>query len=285
MNRRSFLIQSVAFALAGSAPPGAFASQQARPPVRFRPTRFSVQVRGSGPDVIMIPGLTSGRHVWNAAVSAVPGYRYHLLQVSGFAGEPARGNADGPVVGPLTTEIARYIQALGLRRPAVVGHSMGGTIAMMLATRYPALVGRLMVVDMLPRPTAMYGGSAAAQLASSLGGLLGDAQGRQLISSIVTAFTPPEDDDARASDADVVTRAMHDLGTVDLTGDLPRIRAPLTVVYASRGEEGRAAIDRGFAQAYRSARGARLVRIDGSGHVVMADQPQRFARAMREFLR
>jgi pimeloyl-ACP methyl ester carboxylesterase len=78
---------------------------------------------------------------------------------------------------------------------------------------------------------------------------------------------------------------MHDLGTIDLTGDLPRIRAPFTVVYAGRGEEGRAAADASFAQAYRGARGARLVRIDDSGHLVMTSQPQRFARSLREFLR
>ncbi|HEY0117066.1 MAG TPA: alpha/beta hydrolase [Allosphingosinicella sp.] len=282
MNRRSFLVQSAAFALIGSAP-AAVLAQRAQAPVRFRPTRFSVQVRGRGRDVILIPGLTSGRHVWEEAVRAVPGYRYHLVQVSGFAGEPVRGNAQGPVVGPLTTQIARYIEAEGLRRPAVVGHSMGGTVAMMLAARYPDRVGKLMVVDMMPRPTALYGGSAASQLATGLRDIIGDPQGRQFISSIISAFSPPEDE-GRGSNADVVARAMHDLGTIDLTGDLPRIRAPLTIVYAVRDEAGRAATDSSFARAYRGARGARLVRIDDSGHLIMADQPQRFARTMREFL-
>src|SRR5688500_6217570 len=104
MNRRNFLIFALALGLAGSAP----AIGMAAP--RFEPTRFSVQVRGTGRDVILIPGLTSGREVWNATVGAVPGYRYHLIQVSGFAGEPARGNARGAVVEPLADEIARYIR-------------------------------------------------------------------------------------------------------------------------------------------------------------------------------
>ena len=59
----------------------------------FNPTRFSVVVKGSGPDVILIPGLTASRSVWEGTVAAVPGYRYHLVQVAGFAGEPVRGNA------------------------------------------------------------------------------------------------------------------------------------------------------------------------------------------------
>ena len=45
-----------------------------------------------------------------------------------------------------------------------------------------------------------------------------------------------------------------------------------------------AGIDRQFAAAYARARAARLVRIDGSGHMVMLDQPARFAAAMRTFL-
>jgi pimeloyl-ACP methyl ester carboxylesterase len=283
MNRRSFLIQSAALAATASTPLAAGVQRpQARP--RFRPSRFSVQVRGRGPDVVLIPGLTSSRTVWDAAVAAVPGFRYHLLQVSGFAGEPARGNAHGPVVAPLVEEIARYVESEGLRRPAIVGHSMGGTVGTMLALRHPDKVGKLMVVDMMPQPTSLFGGSTAGRLAESLSGLMQDPAGRQLLSSIVSAFSPP-DPAERRSDPDVVARAMHDLGRINLTGELPRLRAPLTVVYAPRPDLGPAATDRSFAQAYAGARGARLVRIDNSGHMIMLQQPQRFAGALGAFLR
>lgn len=281
MNRRAFLIQSAAFAVTASAPLAA-AAQPKRAP--FRPTRFSVQVRGSGPDVILIPGLTSGRHVWDRAVRDVPGYRYHLVQVGGFAGEPVRGNANGRVVGPLATEIARYIEAQGLRRPALVGHSMGGTVAMMVATQYPARVGKVMAVDITPQPSALYGGSAASQLAAGLKDIIADPQGRRFISGLISAFSPPAAK-GQQSNPDVVARAMHDLGTINLSDDLARLNAPLTVVYAVGGEEVRGATGQAFASAYKRARGVRLVPIEGSGHLVMADQPQRFAAALREFLR
>jgi pimeloyl-ACP methyl ester carboxylesterase len=282
MNRRSFLIQSAALALVGSAPLAGFAKA---PPRRtpFRPTRFSVEVRGRGPDVVLIPGLTSGRHVWERAVRDVPGYRYHLIQVGGFAGEPVRGNAQGPVVQPLAAEIARYIEAEGLVKPALVGHSMGGTLAMMIAARHPDRVSKLMVVDMMPQPTALYGGTAASRLATGLQEIIADPGARRLLSGLITAFSPPEEP-GRQSDADVVARTMHDLGTVNLTDDLPRLRAPLTVVYAVRGPEGASATGRAYAQAYRGARGVRLVPVPDSGHLVMADQPGRFAATLRSFL-
>lgn len=271
MNRRTLLLSGIALALVG-APAAA---------QRFEPTRFSVETVGRGPDVILIPGLTAGREVWSATANAIPGYRYHLIQVSGFAGEPARGNRTGQIVSPLADEIARYIIDRGLDRPAVVGHSMGGTLGMMIAARNPALLGRIMVVDMLPQPAALFGGSASGW--APLADLLGTPGGRRLFGSFMAAFSPPNSGN-RHGDPDVVARVTRELMRTDMTAQLPRIRTAMTVVYASPDRRAQAAIDRGFAAAYAPARNARLRRIDGSGHMVMLDQPARFRAALREFL-
>jgi len=276
MNRRLFL----AAGLAGLA----FATPALAQPVRFQPTRFSVQVVGQGPDVLLIPGLTSGRQVWAATAAAIPGYRYHLIQVAGFAGEPSRANARGPVIEPLADQIARYIESRGLQRPALVGHSMGGTLAMMVALRRPELAGRVMVVDMLPQPAGLYGGSANGwgAMARSLGAMMDSDGGRRLFAGLMGAFTPPGGHNG--SDPQVVGRAMSELTATDLGPQLGRLRTPLTVAYASPDARANAAIDGQFAAAYAPARGARLVRIDGSTHQVMRDQPARFQAALRRFL-
>src|SRR5215210_7519759 len=116
----------------------------------FASDRITVEVRGSGPDVVLIPGLSSSPEIWSGSVAAVPGYRYHLVHVSGFAGKAPGANASGPVVAPVAEEIARYIRDRKLRRPALVGHSLGGSWAMMVAARHPELASRVMVVDMMP---------------------------------------------------------------------------------------------------------------------------------------
>jgi len=77
---------------------------------------------------------------------------------------------------------------------------------------------------------------------------------------------------------------VHDLAVTDVTPDLPRIRAPFTIVYASPDPQARATIDRSFARAYAAARNPHFVRIDGSGHMVMLDQPARMRAAIREYL-
>ena len=73
---------------AGSATQQTTAAAQA-PRAPFASERIGVTVRGSGPDVVLIPGLTSSPQVWESTIAAVPGYRYHLVHVSGFAGRPA----------------------------------------------------------------------------------------------------------------------------------------------------------------------------------------------------
>ncbi|HET9637834.1 MAG TPA: alpha/beta hydrolase [Allosphingosinicella sp.] len=264
---------------AAAAPPPAPSAPAARP---FAPTRFSVVVQGTGPDVILVPGLTGSRDVWKGTVAAVPGYRYHLVQVAGFAGTPVRGNARGQVVAPLAEEIARYISSRGLRRPAIVGHSMGGTVAMMVAARHPSLPGKVMVVDMLPQPAGILGSDAAGMrgLADSLRGLSESPGGRRLVESAIRLFGNPESN----ADPDVTARATHELALTDLTRELPRIAAPLTVVYASLDPSRRAADDGRYRAAYARKRGARLVRIDDSGHMIMYDQPARFRAELKSFL-
>jgi pimeloyl-ACP methyl ester carboxylesterase len=279
VNRRLFIFGGCGTALLSACG----ADVQAAP---FASGRFSVEVRGSGPDVILIPGLTEGRDVWAGTLRNVPGYRWHLVQVAGFGGEPARGNVRGPIVASLETELARYIAENRLRRPAIIGHSMGGTLAMMLAADRPGLLGRIMVVDMLPAPGGLFGQTPAeaASIARGLAGLTETPAGRQLFSSVVNVFAPPGSS-FRTSDPAVVGRVMNELAAMDLTNRLPAIRVPLTIVYASPAAAAGPGLDRRFSQAYAGARGARFVRIDNSGHMIMFDQPDRLEAAIREFLR
>src|SRR5690606_37271382 len=196
---------------------------------------------GAGPDVIFIPGLTSHPEIWDMAAAHLAGrFRVHRLHLSGFAGRPAGANAEGLVSAPVAAEIARYISGQGLQRPAVVGHSMGGTIAMMLAARHPELVGRLMVVDMLPFMGAMFGppGSTADSVRPVADqirdGMRNSTREQWIASGTESTNGMIRDENRRAGPLrhsattaqDVAPRAMHELITTDLPPALPALPAP-----------------------------------------------------------
>lgn len=248
----------------------------------FSSRRIAVSIKGVGRDVLLIPGLASGPAVWNGVVSGIPGYRWHMVHVCGFAGLPAGANASGPLIQPIADEIARYVRASGLERPAVVGHSMGGTLAMMLGLK--GLAGRVMVVDMLPEGAGMVGGTARGlgYLADQLGQYFtGTKAGRAYLAQIV-AQAPG----AKGSDPDVIANALRDLANTDLGPQLPRIDAPLDVVYAVGADPAQAsAITRNFRMAYAGKKGVRLLPVGPSGHMVMADQPKRFNALLSDFLK
>ncbi|MEA3065830.1 MAG: hypothetical protein QOJ27_2282, partial [Sphingomonadales bacterium] len=169
------------------------AAAAAAKPAPFASDRLSVEVTGSGPDVVLIPGLSSSPQVWQGAVAAVPGYRYHLVHVAGFASKPPGANGSGPVVEPVAEEIARYIRQRKLKKPAIVGHSLGGAWAIMIAGRHPELVSKVMVVDMLPVLGAMFGGPTATpesvrpiaeQIRTGIAGSAGEARRKQIEQTI-----------------------------------------------------------------------------------------------------
>lgn len=265
------------------------------------PTRFTVTVKGQGPDVVLIPGLASPASVWDATVGRLQATRrVHVLQVAGFADAPVAGNAEGPVVEPLVEEIAAYIAAQKLESPAVIGHSLGGFAAMALAARHPASVGRVMAVDSLPFfPVVMNAGATVetarpgaefmkAQLANTPQAMFAATQATILQRMI-------KDDTTRAaiavlagkSNPKVVAQGMYDLMTIDLRPELAKIAVPFTVLYAFDESLGQplASVDGLTQSSYANAKAARLIRIDASRHFIMLDQAEKFAAAVDEFLK
>lgn len=237
----------------------------------------------AGIDVLLIPGLASGPAVWSSLIDRLKGHRLHLIYVAGFAGTGAGANAHGALLDPLTSELKRYIIESQLTRTAVIGHSMGGTLAMKLALDRNARVERAMVVDMLPDGSAMLGGTSEGlgYLAAQLNGYFtGTKAGRQLLAELVRQ-TPA----GRDNDPNVIARALTELAQTDLTPRLGALTCPLSVVHAlpSNGEAATALNER-YRRAYASVPDARITGIGPSGHMVMLDQPDQFLRAVRQFL-
>ena len=271
----------------------------ARAETSAAPTRFSVKVTGQGPDVILIPGLASSAAVWDDTVLRLSGrYRLHVIQVAGFAGSPPAANADGPILGPLVEALHAEIERDHMNHPAVIGHSMGGLIGLMLAHSHPGDVGKLMVVDALPFYAVILGPGTTSATVQPMAAQARDA----ILAMPAEAFAASETQTAArlsktpagralvaawgvASDRSVAARATYDDLTTDARPDLATIKIPVTVVYAWDAAMGPAPqVDALYASNYADLPTKRLVRVDDTFHFIPLDQPDVFARQVEDFL-
>lgn len=289
---RTFLIASLAACLIG----GAMQSAEAQP---FAPSRFTVDVRGEGPDVILIPGLGSSRDVWSAQIEALSAtHRLHLVQINGFAGQPV-GAPAGQILAPVVEELSQYIEAYTSGRPAIIGHSMGGLMGLMLARAHPERVSELMIVDSLPFYSVIFNPNATVAAVEPQARAMRD----QMTSLDDAAFAAQQNGVAArlvktperrqividwtiASDRATFAQGMYEVMTTDMRGELASVTTPITVVYAADPAIAPDAIIEGLWRGqFAAVPNVSFVRIDGAFHFVMFDQPAAFQAAVEEFLR
>jgi pimeloyl-ACP methyl ester carboxylesterase len=179
---------------------------------------------------------------------------------------------------------------------ALVGHSMGGKAAMVLALRHPALVERLCVVDVSPvayRTQSEFSGYIEALLAVDLGGLERRAEADAALAEAVPNRTVRSfllqnlrHHDGAWSWQPNLTVLGRDLAALggwpedDLAGLPPYEGRTLWIAGETSDyvrDEYAPAMDRWFPR-------NRRVTIKGAGHWVHSEQPQVFTEVLRRFL-
>ncbi len=96
---------------------------------------------GARPTLVLLHGITDSGLCWPRVVKALAG-EYDLVlpdaRGHGLSDKPPTGYAPEDHA----ADVAGLIAALGLDRPVVIGHSMGGLVASLVAAHHPDLVAR-----------------------------------------------------------------------------------------------------------------------------------------------
>src|SRR5215472_14298656 len=214
-----------------------------------RPYPFSVKVTGAGRPVILIPGLESSGEVWNGVAAHLSTrYQVHVLTLAGFAGEPA---VPGLRLAGVKDGIISYVRENRLSRPVIIGHSLGGFLALWIAASDPELPSRAIAVDGVPFLPALMNPEATAE--SSLSGAEKmramyasmDASQLAAISKMALSAMISDRKDveialewARRSDPAFVGQAVYDLMTTDLRSQMDHVRVPVLMIGAAKAFAG-----------------------------------------------
>ncbi len=293
---RSSIIGMIVAIAAASAPSARGAEAQLEPQAA---PAFSVRVSGQGQDMVLIPGLASSGAVWDDTVAHYRRhYRCHVLTLAGFAGTPA---IQGDLLKETEDGLSHYIEAQHLDHPVIVGHSLGGFLAMRIAADHPAQVGRLVIVDSLPALGATRIPNATPEQLQAVAAQVRDSMEksdaahieemtRKIAESMVTA---PQNVEkvvgwSKASDRHTVNEAMYDVLATDLRPQLPQIKAPALVLgtwIEFKDFAPKSAVEATFQQQYAGLAGVKIELSDKALHFIMFDDPDWMFDRMDAFLK
>ena len=251
-----------------------------------------VEVRGAGAPTLLLPGFaTPAASLGPVADSLGGGRAYYFVD---YAGTDGLAPVDTPFYAQVRDALVAYVEEEDLRDVDVVGHSMGGNLAVELAAALPERVAHVAIVDALPcmRAVMMPGVPASAirydapQTVAMLA--MDSASVAGANAQMAAGMTSAPERQARlatwlnAADRRTFVLGYTDLLRLDLRPLLPRVAAPVTVL-ASPSFGAEVVRDNMTAQ-YAGLADADLHVAPAGGHYLMWDAPAWTAARLREAL-
>ncbi len=257
-----------------------------------------------GRPVILIPGLASGAWVWNATRDHLAtDHVVYTVTLAGFDGIPLP-NQPGNLIDRADSSLTALIRTRHIEKPVLIGHSLGGTLAIRIATEHPELLSGVIAADGLPIfPGAEHmTPSQLSQMGQDMLAQMGNAT-PELFHSQQLGYMKRVgviDPDTAAKYAQLIARsdpmataiyATQNL-PVDLRSQLKKANVPILEISPyfapdlaappmSLSEEQKTAY---YESLLAGAPNAKVVSISPARHFVMLDQPQRFIAAVDAFL-
>jgi pimeloyl-ACP methyl ester carboxylesterase len=257
---------------------------------------------GEGPVLLLVHGIAGSCESWREVVE--PLSRHHTVIAPDFPGHGASEAGAGDYsIGALAAGLRDLLLTLGHERATVVGHSLGGGVAMQLAYQFPEMIERLVLVssgglgpEVSPvlRAAALPGADLFISLTAGVGQKVGSAVGRGLtaiglranadVAEVARGYASLEDADRRAAFLDTLRAVVSTRGQRVHAGDRLYLAeaVPVLIVWGARDSIIPA---RHGEDAHRAIPGSRLEVFEDVGHLPQLEAPGRFIAVLERFLR
>ena len=271
------------------------------PTASFEAGSVHVDQYGTGsPTLVLIPGLTDSGAVWDTTVAHYAGtHTIFVLTLPGFGGRPPIA---APMLDTVTKDIAAFLPRAN--KPILIGHSMGGFLAIRLAEEHSDLIGGAIAIDGLPVFVGMdkMTPQARASAAASAGSRISNATPAQFLmgeqaqlgymtkaSNVAMAATFSQGINIKATGT-----YMTELISADLRPNLSHITVPLLEIGPFDAtvdptnpytpQPSLAQKQAYYQSLFAGDPTAKVVMIDDSRHFIMLDQPVKLYAAIDAFL-
>ena len=258
---------------------------------------FDVVVTGSGPPILLIPGLSTTGDVWEGTVEHLRGrYQLHVLTLAGFGG-PAP--LEEPFLPRVADALVEYAGTNQLSRPILIGHSLGGFLAFAAASQAPGVFGGIVAVDGVPflpalgnpAATADQQASQANQVKAMYATLTPEQLAIQSRLALEGMITDPAHVEHVATWADLsapqaVGVAMAEMLTTDLRDQAQSIDVPVLLIGALGAvpDRVRPALRAAYQAQVAALPHATVVFAERARHFVMLDDPSFLYGTLDRFL-
>jgi pimeloyl-ACP methyl ester carboxylesterase len=263
--------------------------------------RLSYRTAGSGPPLVLLHGIASSSMTWEQVTPWLS--KHYTLIAPDFLGHGESATPRGDYsLGAHAGSVRDLLTALGHDRVTVVGHSLGGGVAMQFAYLFPERCERLVLVSSgglgrevhyALRAAALPGADwvlpflasrGLLRIGHGLGGLLGRVRVRPGgdLQEVARGFASLGTAGSRQAFLHTL-RAVVDTGGQRVSANDRLSRAadlPTLIVWGARDQ---IIPRRHGAAAHAAMPGSRLIVFEGAGHFPHADDPRRFAAVLSEF--
>jgi pimeloyl-ACP methyl ester carboxylesterase len=250
----------------------------------FSQTAFKVEIKGKGAPVLLFPGFGCTGEVWNETVAELSkNYECHIFTFAGFGNVPP---IEKPWLSTIKDQVISYVKTKKIKNATLIGHSLGGTSSLWLASEETNLFKKLIIVDALPATAALMIPNYKGEIIpydnpQSKMMLAMDQKAFNAMNSQSTSYMCMNKEKQKTINEwmNIVDRKTYvygyiDMLNLDLRKEISKIKIPVVILAATNPDL--TTVQNTYKAQYENLPSVTIYYAANSAHFVMYDQPEWF---------